>query len=163
MKNYEAKQPSYFATPSPQLVHALNTALRELLLVPQGLPSDAHAVAETVAVRVARHREVSDRIKAHLEQKLQLKQLAVRPECAAHGMTAVWLPDGVAGPELLKRLSDRGVVFAGGLHKDVKTKYVRFGHMGVSVMDEQRGDVDKALRALEESLAELGYKPSQET
>ena len=31
MKNYEAKKPSYFATPSPQLIHALHTALKQIL------------------------------------------------------------------------------------------------------------------------------------
>ena len=157
MKNYEAKQPSYFATPSPQLIHALDTALRQLLS-----SSDASSSsAEALSTRFARHRAASDRIKSHVTEKLRLPQLAVRPECAAHGMTAFWLPDGVAAPDLLKKLSEKGVVFAAGLHKEVKTKYARFGHMGVSVMDERRGDVDKALKALEEALAELGYEPSK--
>lgn len=151
MKNYEAKQPSYFATPSPQLIHALHTALHQLL-------SSAPSASEALSARFSQHRAVSDRIKAHITETLGLKQLAVRPEVAAHGMTAFWLPDGVAGPDLLKKLAEQGVVFAGGLHKDVKAKYARFGHMGVSVMNEQRGDVDKALKALDGALVELGYK-----
>ena len=160
MKNYEMKQPSYFATPSPQLIHALDTALQQLL-GSSDTPPSADAAAAALDARFARHRAASDRIKAHVTDKLQLRQLAVRPECAAHGMTAVWLPDGVAAPALLKKLADRGVVFAAGLHKEVKAKYVRFGHMGVSVMDDARGDVDKALTALDESLAELGYEPGK--
>ena len=156
MKNYEAKQPSYFATPSPQLIHALNTALRQLL----SSSSSASSTAETLRARYAHHRATSDSIKSFITEKLGLKQLATRPECAAHGMTAFWLPEGVQAPELLKQLSEKGVVFAAGLHKDVKAKYARFGHMGVSVMDEHRGDVQKALKALEESLDALGYKPN---
>ena len=157
MKNYEAKQPSYFATPSPQLVHALHTALRQALQT-----SDSASSTEAVlGARYARHRAASDRVKAHVTERLQLKQLAARPECAAHSMTAFWLPDGVTAPELLKKLAEKGVVFAGGLHREVKEKYARFGHMGVSVMDEGRGDIDKALTALEEALGELGYKPEK--
>jgi alanine-glyoxylate transaminase/serine-glyoxylate transaminase/serine-pyruvate transaminase len=55
-------------------------------------------------------------------------------------------------PALLKK----GVVFAGGLHREIATKYIRVGHMGVSVT--KRGDVDKAIQALEEGLYECGYK-----
>jgi alanine-glyoxylate transaminase/serine-glyoxylate transaminase/serine-pyruvate transaminase len=28
----------------------------------------------------------------------------------------------------------KGVIFAGGLHKEIAAKYIRFGHMGVSVV-----------------------------
>ena len=161
MKSYEGKQPLYFATPSPQLIHALHTALHQLLLSsPSNLPSPESSV-KALAARFEAHSAASDRIKAHMTDKLGLQQLATRPECAAHGMTAFWLPDGVEGPPLLKKLSEKGVVFAAGLHKEIKAKYARLGHMGVSVMDKGRGDIDKALKALEESLAELGYKPEQ--
>ena len=73
-------------------------------------------------------------------------------------MTALYLPDGVKPPEILPHLLKKGVVFAGGLHKEIATKYVRFGHMGVSVMDERRDDVERALAALKEGLGEAGYK-----
>jgi alanine-glyoxylate transaminase/serine-glyoxylate transaminase/serine-pyruvate transaminase len=49
----------------------------------------------------------------------------------------------------------RGVVFAGGLHKEIATKYIRFGHMGVSVTDERRGEIDHAIQALKDGLAEV--------
>ena len=70
-------------------------------------------------------------------------------------MTAIWLPEGVAAAEFLPGLLSRGVVFAGGLHREVATRYVRFGHMGVSVMDDRRDDVDRALEALEARLSEV--------
>lgn len=120
MQNYEAKKPSYFATPSPQLVHALHTALSQIL-------------AKPVAERFAGHKAASDKIKAAIGA-LGLKQVAANPDEQAHGMTAIYLPEGVKGAELLPILAKKGVVFAGGIHKEIVTKYIRFGHMGVSVV-----------------------------
>jgi len=51
-------------------------------------------------------------------------------------------------------LLEKGTVLAPGLHKDVVASYIRFGHMGVSVMDPSRGDVDFALVALTKALPE---------
>lgn len=89
-------------------------------------------------------------------------------------MTAVYVPEGVAPPALVGALAERGIVIAGGLHKDIKvrlasrccsllpcpfaltgwipqTKYIRFGHMGVSVV-ERPSDADKILAALKDAL-----------
>ncbi|KAI5778214.1 pyridoxal phosphate-dependent transferase [Geopyxis carbonaria] len=134
MRNYEAKKPSYFATPSPQLIHALHTSLKSILSVP-------------LEQRFARHREVSKYVKDAVAG-LGLRQLAAEPECQANGMTAIYLPDHITIPELLPKLMAKGVVFAGGLHKEIATKYFRFGHMGVSVMNQDLGHIDKAIEAL---------------
>ncbi|KAI5863359.1 alanine--glyoxylate aminotransferase [Durotheca rogersii] len=144
MQNYEAKKPSYFATPSPQLVHALHTALSQILVKP-------------LSDRFARHQEVSDKIKQAVAQ-LGLKQVALNPDDQAHGMTAIYLPEMVKATDLLPKLAKSGVVFAGGIHKEIAAKYVRFGHMGVSVTDPARTDIDKAIAALETGLAECGYQ-----
>ncbi len=120
MKNYEAKKPSYFATPSPQLIHTLHTAIIQILSKP-------------LAERFAKHREASDKIKQAVTA-LGLKQVASSPEDQAHGMTAMYLPDTVKATELLPKLAKKGVVFAGGIYKEIVTKYIRFGHMGVSVV-----------------------------
>lgn len=120
MRNYEAKKPSYFATPSPQLIHALHTALVQILSKP-------------VAERFARHKEASDRIKKAVAD-LGLTQVAGKPEDQAHGMTAIYLPPTVKAADLLPTLAKRKVVFAGGIHKEIAPKYIRFGHMGVSVV-----------------------------
>ena len=125
MQNYEAKKPSYFATPSPQLVHALHTALTQILSKP-------------LAERFAKHREVSDRVKQTVAS-LGLKQVAANPDDQAHGMTAIYLPEGVKAAELLPSLAKKGVVWAGGIHKEIAPKYVRFGHMGVSVVGTSPG------------------------
>ncbi|KAK3683489.1 pyridoxal phosphate-dependent transferase [Podospora appendiculata] len=144
MQNYENKKPSYFATPSPQLIHALHTALTQILSRP-------------LSERFALHKAASDRIKKAVAD-LGLKQLAANPDDQAHGMTAIYLPESVTQAAILPNLAKKGVVFAGGIHKEVATKYIRFGHMGVSVLDPKRGDVDRAIKALQDGLSECGYQ-----
>ncbi len=63
--------------PSPQLVHALHTALVQILSRP-------------LDERFAKHREASDKVKRAVEA-LGLKQVASKPEDQAHGMTAIYL------------------------------------------------------------------------
>ncbi|KAL3425822.1 alanine--glyoxylate aminotransferase [Phlyctema vagabunda] len=144
MQNYEAKKPSYFATPSPQLIHALHTSLTQILSKP-------------LSERFAAHRATSQRVKKAIAN-LGLKQLASDPADQANGMTAIYLPEKVTVPELMPALMKKGVVFAGGLHKEIAPKYFRFGHMGVSVTDPNRNDIDRALEVLQTSLSELGYQ-----
>jgi len=144
MQNYEAKKPSYFATPSPQLVRALNTALKQVLSRP-------------LSERFQRHAEVSDKIKKAVKD-LGLEVVATKPEDQAHAMTAIYLPETVKTTDILPKLSGKGVIFAGGIHKAIAARYIRFGHMGVSVTDPARKDIDKALEALRTGLAECGYQ-----
>ncbi|KAI9739392.1 MAG: hypothetical protein M1818_005080 [Claussenomyces sp. TS43310] len=148
MQNYEAKKPSYFATPSPQLIHALHTSLAQILSKP-------------LSERFAAHKATSQKIKKAVAN-LGLKQLAADPADQANGMTAIYLPDGVKAPEILPNLLKRGVIFAGGLHKEIATKYIRFGHMGVSVTDPDRVDIERAIEALEAGLLDAGYQKAQE-
>lgn len=144
MQNYEAKKASYFATPSPQLIHALHTSLSQILSRP-------------LSERFAAHRETSQRIKSAIKS-MGLTQLASKPENQANGMTAIYLPNDLKAPEVLPNILKRGVIFAGGLHKEIAAKYIRFGHIGVSVLDPKRNDVDKALEALRASLKDVGYE-----
>jgi alanine-glyoxylate transaminase/serine-glyoxylate transaminase/serine-pyruvate transaminase len=141
MRNYEAKKPSYFATPSPQLIHALHTSLTQITAVP-------------MEQRFQKHYEVSRYVKKSLAD-MGLKQLAAADEAQANGMTAVYFPEGVTAPELLPKLAAKGIIFAGGLHKEIASKYFRFGHMGVSVTNGDLGHIEKALEALKESLEAL--------
>jgi alanine-glyoxylate transaminase/serine-glyoxylate transaminase/serine-pyruvate transaminase len=120
MQNYEAKKASYFATPSPQLIHALHTSLTQILSRP-------------LSERFAAQRAASQRVKKAVAD-LGLKQLASNPAEQANGMTAIYLPENVKAPELLPNLLKKGIIFAGGLHKEIAAKYIRFGHMGVSVV-----------------------------
>jgi alanine-glyoxylate transaminase/serine-glyoxylate transaminase/serine-pyruvate transaminase len=144
MQNYEAKKPSYFATPSPQLIHALDTSLKQILSRP-------------LDQRFADHKAASQKVKQAVAD-LGLKQLASKPENQANGMTAIYLPEGITPPDVLPNLLKKGVIFAGGLHKEIATKYIRFGHMGVSVTDPQRPDITTAIKSLKEALADSGYK-----
>ncbi|KAF2117504.1 pyridoxal phosphate-dependent transferase [Lophiotrema nucula] len=144
MQNYEAKKASYFATPSPQLIHALHTSLNQILSKP-------------LDQRFSDHKAASDKIKKAVSD-LGLKQLATKRENQANTMTAIYLPDGVSPPDVLPSLMKKGIIFAGGLHKEIASKYIRFGHMGVSVTDSQRKDITKGIDALKESLSEVGYK-----
>ena len=73
-------------------------------------------------------------------------------------MTAIYLPEGITPPDVLPSLLKKGVIFAGGLHKEIAAKYIRFGHMGVSVTDTSRPDITNAIESLKESLTEVGYK-----
>ncbi|KAK2760872.1 hypothetical protein FQN54_002112 [Arachnomyces sp. PD_36] len=140
MQNYEAKKPSYFATPATQLIHALHTTLTQVTSKP-------------LAERFAVHRAASERVKAAVTE-LGLSQLASNPKDQANAMTTVVLPEGMTPPDILPLLLKRGVIFAAGLHKEIASRYIRFGHMGVSVTDPKRNDVDKAVAALKEAFAE---------
>ncbi|EYE92494.1 alanine--glyoxylate transaminase [Aspergillus ruber CBS 135680] len=140
MQNYENFKPSYFATPSTQLVHALHTTLTQITSRP-------------LSERFAAHTQASDSVKAAVAE-LGLSQLAPKPENQAHGMTAIYLPEGLLPTDVLPLLLKRGVIFAAGLHKEIATKYIRFGHMGVSVTDPNRNHINSAIASLKEAFSE---------
>ncbi|CCM00366.1 uncharacterized protein FIBRA_02396 [Fibroporia radiculosa] len=142
MQAYERGSAAYFATPPVNLVYAFRTSLTQITKGPQSLEE-----------RFALHRKGSQRLRDAVAE-LGLKQLPTSPAVAANGMTAIYLPDGYAASDIVPRMLKRNVVVAGGLHKDVKDKYFRIGHMGVSVTDESRGDIDKIISALRESFAD---------
>lgn len=144
MQNYEAKKPSYFATPSPQLVRALHTSLTNIL-------------SSSLDERFAIQKATSQKVKKAVES-FGLKQLAAKPENQANGMTAIYLPENITPPQVLPNLIKKGVIFAGGLHKEIASKYIRVGHMGPSALDPKRDDIDRAIAALKESLTETGYQ-----
>jgi alanine-glyoxylate transaminase/serine-glyoxylate transaminase/serine-pyruvate transaminase len=142
MKAYEEGRAAYFATPPVNLVFALHAALTRIV---KGSPS--------LEERFRLHQQAKDRIRGTAKE-LGLRLLAQDEADASNGLTAIYLPDGVAATDLLPRLTKRGVTAAGGLHKDIKDKYIRFGHMGISVVDAERGDIDKVVTALKEAVEE---------
>lgn len=144
MKSYEDGTPAYFATPPVNLIYALAETLKTITQGPISLED-----------RFRIHKEASHRFKKEAEA-LGFKQVALDPSQAANGMTAVYTPDGIAPGQVVGALSKRGIVIAGGLHKDIKTKYIRFGHMGTSLTRQtDNNDLDKLITALKESVAEI--------
>ncbi|KAI9183844.1 hypothetical protein H9P43_002896 [Blastocladiella emersonii ATCC 22665] len=148
MQAYEARKPSYFATPAVQLVMALHTSLKQI-------------VARPLAERFAQHVAISD----HVKQTVTgwgLKLVPTSLDVAAHTLTAVYYPEGVAAAGLLGALSGKGVIIAGGLHPKIASTYFRIGHMGLSATHEDSlGYVKKTLAELEAALRENGFAPKQ--
>lgn len=138
MEAYQARRPRYFATPAVNLVWALNVSLGQIL-------------AEGMEARIARHRRIARAFRAALSA-LGLRLVPVRPEKAAHTMTAVYYPEGVDST-LLEEVQRAGVILAGGLHPEIRTRYFRIGHMGAV----NPADLLATVGAIEEGLARKGY------
>lgn len=138
MKAYESGNGAYFATPAVQTITALKVSLDEIL-------------SESLDARFAKHAEVSTKFKKDME-KLGLKILPVSHDVAAHGLTAVYFPEGVNGADLLGKLATKGFTVAGGIHKALVGKYFRVGHMGYSVYE---GHVDQVSAAISDTVGEL--------
>lgn len=139
MQAYEARKPSYFATPAVNLVFALDVSLGIIL-------------AEGMESRFERHALISRACKAGMSA-LGMGQVPLRPEWAAHTMTAPRFPAGVSGPDFLGKAGKAGVTLAGGLLAPIKSEYFRIGHMGSASV----GDVLATVGAVETALAGCGY------
>jgi alanine-glyoxylate transaminase / serine-glyoxylate transaminase / serine-pyruvate transaminase len=140
MQAYEARKTSYFGTPPVNLIFALHISLKQIL-------------AEGMSARFARHISISKACKAGI-QALGLTQVPIRPEYAAHTLTAPRYPSGVNGAEFLGKVLQSGVTLAGGLLPAIRNEYFRIGHMGAVT----HGDVIATLSAIEDALAECGYE-----
>lgn len=142
MKAYEAGTAAYFATPPVNLIYAFNTSLKQIT-----------QSSISVDDRIRLHREASRKVK-EAATSLGLKQLATDPAFAANGMTALYFPDGIVAGQVLPKLLQEDIVVAGGLHKDIREKYFRIGHMGITAVDSSRGDIDKIVAALKKVIPE---------
>jgi len=82
-------------------------------------------------------------------------ELYADPACASNGVTAVHVPAGVNGKELLKKLRNQhNVILAGGQGKELEGKIFRIATMGAIGPEE----IKVGLTALEQVLAEMGWK-----
>jgi alanine-glyoxylate transaminase / serine-glyoxylate transaminase / serine-pyruvate transaminase len=140
MQAYEARKTSYFGTPPVNLIFALNTSLKQILT--EGNPQ-----------RVARHITISEACKAGI-MALGLSQVPLKPDFAAHTLTAPRYPVGVDGPDFLRRVLQSGVTLAGGLLPAIRSEYFRIGHMGAVTP----GDILATISAIESALVGCGYK-----
>jgi alanine-glyoxylate transaminase/serine-glyoxylate transaminase/serine-pyruvate transaminase len=140
MLAYEARKPGYFGTPPVNLIFGLNISLGQIL-------------AEGMKKRYARHITISRACKAGM-QALGLGQVPLKPEFAAHTLTAPRYPKGVNGAEFLAGVLQAGVTLAGGLLPSIRTEYFRIGHMGSVTL----ADTLATISAIESALAGCGYK-----
>jgi alanine-glyoxylate transaminase/serine-glyoxylate transaminase/serine-pyruvate transaminase len=139
MESYEARRPAYFGTPAVNLVWALNVSLEQIL-------------AEGMETRFARHRRLSKVFRSAMAA-LHLTQVPVRPELFAHTLTALYYPEGT-GASLVGSIGDAGVLVAGGLHPEIKTRYFRVGHMGAVT----ESDIVSTVGAIERALVRSGVR-----
>ncbi|KAF8517978.1 PLP-dependent transferase [Hysterangium stoloniferum] len=142
MQAYEQGKPAYFATPPVNLIYALQASLTRIV---RGSPS--------LADRFRLHQEISQRIKKALKD-LGLQQVPFDDSIAANGMTAVYYPEGLSAGDILPPMANKGIIVGGGLHAVIKDKCFRIGHMGVTVVDAERGDIDKVISALQDVIIE---------
>lgn len=138
MKSYESKKGAYFATPSIQLVNSLDVALKEIL-------------SDSLEARWGKHKKTSEWFKNKLVNELGLKLVTKYPSnVAAHGLTAVYVDDP---PKVIAYLKENGTTIAGGIHKEIASKYIRIGHMGVSACDEQLDHIPTCYKLIRQALA----------
>jgi alanine-glyoxylate transaminase/serine-glyoxylate transaminase/serine-pyruvate transaminase len=140
MQAHEARQFDYFATPAINLIRALNVSLSQI-------------VSEGMENRYARHRQMSRAFKAAMTA-LELEQIPISEEVAAHTLTAVRYPQGIQASDFLPRVAQEEVIISGGLLPAIKQQYFRVGHMG----NISFGDLIGTVSAIERALASLGYR-----
>ena len=108
------------ATPALSLMYALETQLERIR-------------AETLEARFARHTAMAGRCHAFVEElrgSHGVDVAVLAPEGArSPTVTCIRLPDGVAGPEVVARMRDRGRVIGAGYGR-LKQTTIRIGHMG---------------------------------
>ena len=136
MEAYEARKPVYFATPAVNLVAALDISLGKLL-------------AEGMDARFARHQRMADAFRAGW-RAMELTPLP-REGLAANTLSALYFPSGIDAT-LPAKIGAEGIVVAGGLHPEAKTKYFRVGHMG----SVSANDVVATVSAVERALGRNG-------
>jgi len=133
------KDPSkYFSTPCVNEIRAFCESTR--IIIEEGLDN-----------RFRRHARTAQAIRAALD-RLGFS-LFTHKSYLADTISVVNYPPGVEDKEFRQRLSQKGVVVAGGLGP-LAGKVFRVGHMG----NLSTAQVYFALQALEATLAEMGYK-----
>ncbi len=145
MEAYEARRPGYFGTPAVNLIWALNVSLGKIL-------AEGKTATDAMNARFERHRAISRACQRAITA-LGLDQVPLKPEYAAHTMTAPRYPQGITAAQLLPKIKEAGVIVAGGLHPEIKSEYFRIGHMG----SVSRGDLLATIGALETALAQCNY------
>ena len=116
------------------------------------LDRQLEAIAEEgIEARWRRHRALQERLAAWVDGPGGERGVAFAADAAARSPTVTCLrpPAGVAAPDLLRRLAEKGFTVAGGYGAWKPTTF-RIGHMG----EVRAEDLDELLAAVEETLDE---------
>lgn len=140
MRAYENKQASYFGTPPVNLIMALEKSLQ--LIVKEGLEN-----------RFARHLRAGKAMRAAI-RALGLELLSKNEAVASNTLTAPLYPSKIDAATFLKEINQEGIILAGGLLPELKTKYFRIGHMG----SVNKADLLATIGAIETVLKNNGSK-----
>ena len=138
MEAYETGSAAYFATPPVNLIYALDVSVRNLL-------------AEGMPAVWARHEHLAEACRAAW-QALGLRSVAV-DGVRANTLSALYYPDGIDA-SVLSAIAKAGVIVAGGLHPEIRSRYFRVGHMGAV----SANDILATIGAVERGLAVVGAR-----
>jgi len=124
---YERQAPPF--TPAISLLYALDVQLQRV-------------ASEGLAARFARHQRMAERTwawAASARERLGVELEVLAPEgCRSPTVTCIRLPDPFTGPELVRRLRERGYAVAPGYGRLKETTF-RIGHMGEQTPDTLEG------------------------
>ncbi len=85
---------------------------------------------------------------------LGLELLSKNEAVASNTLTAPLYPSKIDAATFLKETNQQGIIFAGGLLPELKTKYFRIGHMG----SVNKADLLATIGAIETVLKNNGSK-----
>lgn len=140
MKAYENKQASYFGTPPVNLIMALEKSLQNI-------------VKEGLDQRFDRHQRAGKAMRAALKA-IGLEVLSKNEDIASNTLSAPYYPSQIDPSSFLQGVNKKGIVLAGGLLPELKSKYFRIGHMG----SVNKSDLLGTIGAIETVLKNSGHK-----
>ncbi|KAG0666308.1 hypothetical protein C6P45_000269 [Maudiozyma exigua] len=142
LRSFESGKSAYFATPPVQMIDSLRIALTQILEYSFDNQTGIHA-------RIAKHKQTSDNFKTAVVEQMKQELVSGSLNNSAHGLTAIYVKDP---PSVIQYMAKHGYTITGGIHKDIKSKYIRVGHMGISACDDSLNDVSGCLQTLSEAL-----------
>ncbi len=140
MQAYANRKPAYFGTPAVNLVQALEASLQIIL-------------KEGMEKRFKRHQKTGKAFRSAMKAA-GLEMIPVEEKVAANTLSAPFYPKGIVGKDFLKKISDEGIILAGGLLANIKSNYFRVGHMGAV----NRNDLLATVGAIETTLRNAGHQ-----
>ncbi|MBW6478176.1 MAG: alanine--glyoxylate aminotransferase family protein [Bacteroidales bacterium] len=141
MQAYEEGRPSYFGTPSVNLVAALEVSLKMIL-------------AEGMENRVARHKALAKEFREKIRE-MEFRMMPVNEDISANTLSAIYFPESINASEFMGGMAKSDVIVAPGLLPELKSKYFRVGHMG----SVNLSDIVSTIAAIENTINQLKNLP----